>query len=382
MREDSLEAQWQQCPGSLVVLLRAAVAAPQFSIVRALHWSSRLRAVGLGSACPLVAIGADTSRPHLARLQACAAALGTFRDERAVALARALVSELSSVDRDEAFACVQRLCAPLALQLTDLPLTRPAVTPRHLEASIIIPVFNKAEYTATCLATLATSTPPDRYEVVVVDNGSTDWTGELLSELSGNVTVIRNPKNRGFAAACNQGARAAQGRHLLFLNNDTEALPNWFDPLVSALDEDETVAVVGARLLYPNGTIQHAGVMLLSQVMHGGELGGVHRFAQMHPSYLPSQVRTDLTVVTGAVMAVRRRVFEDIGGFCEEYWNGYEDMDLCLAVRHKGYRVVYEPASVLIHHESVSGFERHRCDDSNYKLFNSRWDGVDADVEA
>jgi len=99
-------------------------------------------------------------------------------------------------------------------------------------------------------------------QTIVVDDDSTDGTAALLASLGGDVQVIRNTENLGFATACNQGARAARGRHVVFLNNDTVPLPGWLTPLIAELDADPTVAVVGSKLLYPDDTIQHAGVGL------------------------------------------------------------------------------------------------------------------------
>ena len=126
--------------------------------------------------------------------------------------------------------------------------------------SIIIPVYNKLDYTTRCIESLVmNSGETTPYEIILVDNSSTDGTPGYLQSLQGDVTVISNKTNLGFARACNQGARLARGRLLLFLNNDTVPHPGWLDALVQGIEEDEA-DIVGARLLYPNGRIQHAGV--------------------------------------------------------------------------------------------------------------------------
>ena len=106
------------------------------------------------------------------------------------------------------------------------------------------------------------------WEIIVVDNASSDTTGDFLAQLSGVVQIIRNPRNLGFAPACNQGARAARGRHLLFLNNDTIPQAGWLEPLLEELDTRPEVAIVGSKLLYEDGTVQHAGVAF-SRVFFG-----------------------------------------------------------------------------------------------------------------
>ncbi|MDR3068674.1 MAG: glycosyltransferase family 2 protein [Cellulomonas sp.] len=235
-------------------------------------------------------------------------------------------------------------------------------------ASLIIPLFNKVAYTAECLTSIAEHTDPALYEVVLVDNGSTDATGDLLDQLGGDVRTVRNPTNLGFARGCNQGAEAASGRHLVFCNNDVEARPGWLEPLLTILDDEPDVAIVGARLLFPDGTVQHGGVRTV--LMADGGLLATH-----HPYGVPPvrETRRDLDAVTGALMAVRREFFESVGGFSTGYWNGMEDIDLCLTARSRGLRVVYEPRSTLVHHESKSGPERFAATDENEALFVQRW---------
>ncbi len=127
--------------------------------------------------------------------------------------------------------------------------------------SIIMPVHNNVELTRQSLTALAKVTDGCEYEVIVVDNHSTDGTQEFLSSLGGDVQIIRNAENRGFSKACNQGAKAARGRYLVFLNNDTIPQTGWLEPLVREVEQDRDVAVVGSKLLYGDGTIQHAGVV-------------------------------------------------------------------------------------------------------------------------
>jgi GT2 family glycosyltransferase len=231
------------------------------------------------------------------------------------------------------------------------PETGPAV-------SIVIPVWNKVEYTHACLVRLQAVTPAGTYEVVLVDNGSTDATPDLLAALSGDVKVVRNEQNLGFARACNQGAAVAGGRYLLFLNNDTEPHPGWLEPLVEVLDEEPDVGVVGSKLLFPNGLVQHAGVWVITDEDRH-EMHGYHRLYLAVPDDPAVEARADLQVVTGAALAIRRELFEDV--------------DLCLKVRKAGHRVVYEPRSTLTHHESVSGPERFARASDNVRRLNDLW---------
>jgi GT2 family glycosyltransferase/2-polyprenyl-3-methyl-5-hydroxy-6-metoxy-1,4-benzoquinol methylase len=220
--------------------------------------------------------------------------------------------------------------------------------PRY-QASIIIPLFNEVQYTTACLDAIATHTGLDQeYEVVVVDNGSTDRTAELLSELSGDVVVWRNQANLGFAKACNQGALLARGETLVFLNNDTEVHSGWLPPLLEELELNADTGVVGARLLYPDGTIQHAGVAI------GRDQLPFHIHRNLPADHVLVSDRREFPIVTAACAAVRRTEFYEIGMFDEEFVNGHEDIDLCLRYRKQGLKIIYRPDCVVTHHESVS----------------------------
>jgi GT2 family glycosyltransferase len=235
------------------------------------------------------------------------------------------------------------------------------------DCSIIMPLFNRVELTGQCLVKLAEVTQGMTYEVILVDNASSDGTAALLSSLGGDVQVIRNAENRGFAAACNQGARAARGRHLVFLNNDTIPLPGWLGPLLAELDADQEISVVGSKLLFADDTIQHAGVVFTRDLPIP-----YHVFYRAAASAPAANKRRELQCVTGACMAVRRTVFESIGGFDEGFVNGYEDVDFCLKVRQRGEKVVYQPQSTLYHLESQTpGRKDH--DQANGRRLLERW---------
>lgn len=248
--------------------------------------------------------------------------------------------------------------------------------------SIVIPLFNKVEYTERCLEALIAGTDDDLYELVLVDNGSTDDTASLLRQLEGDVVIIENEENLGFARASNQGAWAARGEHLLFLNNDTEPHAGWLPPLLAALDADPETAAVGSRLLFPDGRVQHAGVLVAEDQRPGRiPLAPFHRLYCAPAEHVEVMQRQHMSVLTGASLLVRRSAFVEAGGFDEAYWNGYEDVDLCFKLREQGGNLVYEPASCLVHHESVSGPERFSKEDRNVALLVERWAGrVPADV--
>jgi GT2 family glycosyltransferase len=249
------------------------------------------------------------------------------------------------------------------------PDARPDGTTPEPVVSIVIPSFNKWDYTFRCLLSLVQQTRGIPFETIVVDNASTDDTRLALPRLPG-LRFHLNETNLGFARASNQGARMARGKHILFLNNDTEALPGWLAPMVRILDEEPDVGIVGAKLLFPDGTLQHAGV--------GVAYAAPCPISPFHLQYRQppdaSVRRLDLPAVTGACLLIRRELCEELGGFDEAYVNGYEDVDLCFRAREKGWRIAYTPESVLYHHESITP-GRFDKTTHNTVLLHERWMG-------
>lgn len=241
--------------------------------------------------------------------------------------------------------------------------------------SIIIPLYNSVEFTLQCLNALTQHTPPDSYELILVDNASSDGTLHLFKTLPTSVITIRNATNLGFAHACNQGAAAARGNYLLFLNNDTEPQERWLEQLIAMLKSDDSIGAVGSKLLFPDGTIQHAGVLVTENQTIPDLLLPRHVFYGQ-PSDTPQANRPmEYKALTAACLMIRRDLFDDVGGFDEGYWNGYEDVDLCFKLGEKGWKLAYQPASVLIHHESKSGKERFTKVDHNIQRLHEKWLG-------
>lgn len=233
--------------------------------------------------------------------------------------------------------------------------------------SIIIPVYGLSQVTRRCLETLLAAPPSScRAEIIVVDDASPDDTAAVLRGLGDAIRVVSHEVNRGFARSCNDGAAAATGEYLAFLNNDTLPHARWLDALVTHALANPAAGVVGSKLLYPDGTIQHAGMVfdadLKPQHLYLG-------FPADHPAV--SRPRRFATV-TGASLLIGRATFEGLGGFDEGYVNGYEDVDLCLRVRELGFEVHYCPGSVAVHLESVSE-GRTAKDRANRERFEARW---------
>jgi len=241
--------------------------------------------------------------------------------------------------------------------------------------SFIIPVFNKIEFIRKCLDAIVKNTLKESFEVIIIDNASTDSTKDFLKCLEGDVKIVTNDKNLGFARACNQGARMASSDYLLFLNNDTEPQKGWLGPLLEVLIRDNSVAAAGSKLLFSNETIQHAGVVIADNKNVNDPLLATHIYAK-EPANLPeaNQLRT-YQALTAACLLIRKSVFNEVGGFDEGYWNGYEDVDLCFKLQERGWKLVYQPESVVIHHESKSGQERFIKVNENIKRLHDKWQG-------
>jgi GT2 family glycosyltransferase len=233
--------------------------------------------------------------------------------------------------------------------------------------SIVIPVHNQAALTRQCLEALLGDAVTVSHETIVVDDASTDSTAELLSGYADRVQVVSRHENGGFAAACNDGAAAAGGEYLIFLNNDTIPTAGWLDTLVAHLEANQQAAVVGAKLLFPNETVQHAGVVICQDRLPRHLYVG---FPKDHPAVSRSR---RFQVVTAACMLVRRSVFEEAEGFDSAFRNSLEDADFCLRLGELGHEVHYCHESVLYHLESVSRGKRSDETEHNIRLFRSRW---------
>jgi GT2 family glycosyltransferase len=219
--------------------------------------------------------------------------------------------------------------------------------------SIIIPSKNKIEYLRRCIESIQRVTAYPRYEIIIVDNDSHDpATLDYYAHLPADVRLLENHDPFNYSAYNNRGAQAARGALLLFLNNDVEIIePYWLDELARWAQRPE-VGAVGAKLLYPDGSLQHAGIII------GMEGHGSHVFGGMPedsdgPWGMPGWYR-DVSAVTGACLMMRRPVFEQIGGFDEAYILVFNDIEICVRALAHGYRVVYNPFVRLIHYEGKS----------------------------
>lgn len=241
-------------------------------------------------------------------------------------------------------------------------------------ASIIIPFRDEPHFLRSCFDSIERTRGRIAHEYLLVDNGSTQpETLTLLDRLDGapGVRILSDSDSFNWARLNNAAAQHATGDVLVFLNNDIEALASgWLDALCAQAERDD-VGAVGARLLYPDGRVQHCGVVLGL----GGAAGHVLKgLAPGEPGYMAMAVTArECSAVTGACLASRRTVFEKHDGFDESLGIDLNDIDYCLRLQQHGLRVLYEPAAELVHHESPS--RGTAGDPSDIVRFLERWKG-------
>jgi len=252
--------------------------------------------------------------------------------------------------------------------------TCPIEFPVHeqVEISIIIPVFNQLRFTQACLASLQENQGTERFEVIVVDDCSTDGTAEAVALMPG-VVYMRNETNSGFIASCNRGAEKARGNYLTFLNNDTLVRDGWLSALVGTFAEEPQAGVVGSKLVYPDGRLQEAGGIIW-QDASGWNYGKFDDASKPEYNYL-----REVDYCSAAALMIPKALFRDVGGFDSRYAPAYyEDTDLAFKVRRAGYKVLYQPLSEVIHYEGAtggtdlaSGTKKHQ--DINRSRFARTW---------
>lgn len=214
--------------------------------------------------------------------------------------------------------------------------------------SIIIPVYNQWEYTYNCLLSIKKNTTNVSYEIIIADDVSQDDT-KRISEYVKNIKVLRNEKNLGFLLNCKNAAQYAKGKYIHFLNNDTNVQENWLSSLIELIESDEAIGMVGSKLVYANGKLQEAGGIIWGDAS-GWNFGNLDDPEKPEYNYVK-----DVDYISGASILIRTSLWKEIGGFDERYVPAYfEDSDLAFEVRKHGYRVVYQPRSVVVHFEGIS----------------------------
>ncbi|RYY56476.1 MAG: glycosyltransferase [Chitinophagaceae bacterium] len=240
------------------------------------------------------------------------------------------------------------------------------------EVTIIIPVYNSWELTYRCLASVRVNALGVSYHIILADDNSSDGTTGA-AEIISNITIRRNAENTGFLENCNLAASEVKSPFVLFLNNDTQVLPGWLDSLVKLMHRDPQIGMTGSKLIYPDGRLQEAGGIIWK------DASGWNYGHSQDPQLPQFNYVKDVDYISGASILVRTALWNEIGGFDPRYRPAYsEDSDLAFEIRKRGYRVVYQPASQLLHFEGSShGSERSReLQRINNAKFREKWKDV------
>lgn len=232
------------------------------------------------------------------------------------------------------------------------------------EVSIIIPVYNQFEYTYNCLQSIKNNSKDVTYEIIIGDDCSTDLTTRIQELITG-ITVITNEVNLRFLKNCNHAAEYARGEYILFLNNDTQVQENWLRPMIKLMDSDKTIGLTGSKLVYSNGMLQEAGGIFWNDAS-AWNYG--NRCNSDEPEY--NYVK-EADYISGASIMIRKSLWKEIGGFDEAFAPAYyEDADIAFEVRKRGYKVIYQPLSVVVHFEGVSNGTDVSTGQKQYQVVN------------
>jgi len=228
----------------------------------------------------------------------------------------------------------------------------------HVDISIIIVNWNTKNFLQSCLTSIVRHTSACSMEIVVVDNGSSDGSVDMVRRVFPEVRLLVNDRNQGFAAANNRGLSHAHGRYLLLLNSDTVVLPDAFEDMIHYMDAHPHVGALGPRLLNEDGSLQisvrdfprldHDAAMMLN-VKHWPIIGNVGR-RYMQQTYLPNPERiSEVDWVMGACLLLRREAIEQVGLLDNEYFFFFEEVDLCYRLRRHGWPVVFLGTARIVH---------------------------------
>jgi GT2 family glycosyltransferase len=242
--------------------------------------------------------------------------------------------------------------------------------------SIIIPVYNQFNFTYYCLKSIFNNSgDKTSYEIIIADDCSNDLTINIKNIIS-NIKVITTPVNMGFLRNCNNAAKYSNGKYILFLNNDTQVQKNWLMPLIELIEKDNTIGAVGSKIIFPNGLLLEA----VGMVWNDGSAWNYGRFGD--PSLPEYNYIKEVDYLSGAALMVKKSIWEKLGGFDEVFVPAYyEDPDLCFSIRKMGYKVMYQPKSVVVHYEGISngnnpsqGLKQYQV--INQKKFYEKWKDI------
>lgn len=238
--------------------------------------------------------------------------------------------------------------------------------------SIIVTAYNKWEFTYACMVTILRNINNVSYEVILADDVSTDETVNAEKYLK-NVVVLHNEVNLRFVKNNNNAAKHARGKYIVLLNNDTNVQKNWLESMIKLLESDSKIGVVGAKMVYPDGRLQDSGNIVANNGVPQG-YGNLFNPHKHEYNYVK-----EVDYVTGASVCTRKELWDQLGGFDEDFSPGYfEENDYCFRVRQAGYKVMFQPQAVLIHYEgtthgtsTASSFKAYQV--TNQERFYKKW---------
>ena len=230
--------------------------------------------------------------------------------------------------------------------------------------SIIIPVHNNFLYTYNCIHSILKINPIVPYEIIIVDDMSTDKT-KVIEKYIKNIIVIHNDRINYFLINCNNASKYAKGEYIIFLNNDTRVHKEWLINLFNLIKSDVKIGIVGSKLIYPNGKLQEAGGIVWND-------GDPANFGNLDKADKPEyNYVKEVDYISGASFIIKKTIWERIGGFDERFIPSYfEDTDLAFKLRKEGYKVMYQPNSIVIHYEGISNGKDTKSGIKKFQLRN------------
>lgn len=232
------------------------------------------------------------------------------------------------------------------------------------QVSIIIPVYNEFAFTYRCIESIINTTEGVPYEVILADDNSSDYTKNAGKWIKG-INIVRNKENLRFLRNCNNAAKQAKGKYIVFLNNDTLVRYNWLKSLVDIAEKDGTIGLCGSKILYPDGRLQEAGGILWKD-------GSAWNYGNgQDPEASEFNYVKEVDYISGCSIMTRKDLWNEIGGFDERFVPAYcEDSDYAFEVRKRGYKVVYQPLSCVVHFEGVSNGTDLSSGQKHYQTVN------------
>lgn len=224
--------------------------------------------------------------------------------------------------------------------------------PSAIAASIILVNYNGADCIIDCLRSIIVQIQSISYEIIVVDNASTDGSPHLIAENFTQVHLLKLSKNVGFGAGNNRGVSIAQGKYLFFLNPDTYLTENLLPSLIQILETQLHVGIVAPRLIYPDGSLQLSTAWAIGLI---GEFKSQQRLKHYQQGRDRAQIEQQFAqahfvdIALGAAFLMQKELFEKIGGFDETFFMYFDESDLCQRLRDRGWKILYLPTNQLVH---------------------------------